>query len=447
VFFGYFVGNRGFAQLMPFPGIPILPAELVLVVAGAWLCFQCAWTQRIPFQRDLLNSMILLWLIVGGTRLLFDVRQFGVMAVRDFAMVYYAFFFYLAQHIGREQTARRFLLFTMVIASVVQPLAAMLSTTFSGFFFQVLSVQGVPLILFKGDLAFTFTAVSAFVLAFMVEGRLRWLAFFVATGEVLFVVSGDNRASVLGVLAALSWLAISRARRFVAVQVATLVCACLVVAAFALIFRTSWAERKYSGAAERVQSLTDYFGSGTYVSEESAMKGDNNRFRSMWWRAVVDETIEVSPVFGLGFGYDLARNFLREYNPEIEDFSARSPHSIVVSTLGRMGFTGIGVFLAIIGSITLRTWRAVRHPETSRQTLGLWAAVWTILVSSCFGVVLEGPMGAVVFWTLLGILNAPAATIAESGTTSGWPESAESVREPSALHLPDGIADVQAGGR
>jgi hypothetical protein len=49
----------------------------------------------------------------------------------------------------------------------------------------------------------------------------------------------------------------------------------------------------------------------------------------------------------------------------------------------------------------------MRDPATRRVTLGLWACVWTILVSACFGVVLEGPMGAVVFWSLLGILNAP----------------------------------------
>ena len=55
VLFGYLVGNRGFAQLMPIPAIPILPAELVLGVAGAWVIVQCAFAQRLPFRRDALN--------------------------------------------------------------------------------------------------------------------------------------------------------------------------------------------------------------------------------------------------------------------------------------------------------------------------------------------------------------------------------------------------------
>ena len=139
------------------------------------------------------------------------------------------------------------------------------------------------------------------------------------------------------------------------------------------------------------------------------MKGDNNRFRSLWWRVVVDETMAQNPVFGLGFGYDLARNFLQEYNPEIEDFAARSPHSIVVSTIGRLGLAGLAVFILFTGILTLRTWREVRDPQTPLLQLGLWAAVWVILISAGFGVVLEGPMGAVVFWTLLGLAGARSA--------------------------------------
>ena len=54
------------------------------------------------------------------------------------------------------------------------------------------------------------------------------------------------------------------------------------------------------------------------------------------------------------------------------------------------------------------------------STLPLWLAAWAILASACFGVVLEGPMSATVFWTLLGLANgAPAsATHAEPAAES-----------------------------
>src|SRR5687767_14247549 len=39
--FGYIVGNRGFAQLMISTRLPLLPAELGLLLAGAWVAIEC----------------------------------------------------------------------------------------------------------------------------------------------------------------------------------------------------------------------------------------------------------------------------------------------------------------------------------------------------------------------------------------------------------------------
>ncbi|HXS31522.1 MAG TPA: hypothetical protein VN755_11865, partial [Steroidobacteraceae bacterium] len=94
---GYIDGNRGFAQLMPYPGIPLLPAEIGLAIAVGWRGLRCAFERRLPFRRDPLNWAILAWLVVGTTRVLFDVPRFGLLAIRDYAVVYYAAFFFLAQ--------------------------------------------------------------------------------------------------------------------------------------------------------------------------------------------------------------------------------------------------------------------------------------------------------------------------------------------------------------
>ena len=57
VLFGYIVGNRGFAQLMPVPSFPLLPAEIVLIITGGWVVLQCAYSHRLPFRKDALNWM------------------------------------------------------------------------------------------------------------------------------------------------------------------------------------------------------------------------------------------------------------------------------------------------------------------------------------------------------------------------------------------------------
>jgi hypothetical protein len=50
--------------------------------------------------------------------------------------------------------------------------------------------------------------------------------------------------------------------------------------------------------------------------------------------------------------------------------------------------------------------------------LGWWSVAWVMLTSGCFGVVLEGPMGAVVFWTALGMANVTSAEVAEDAETT-----------------------------
>lgn len=434
--FGYLVGNRGFAQLMPSVQLPLLPAEIGLVLAGGWLAIQSIQQRSLPFRRNLLNGCVLAWIVAGTVRVLFDVGTFGFVALRDYAMIYYAAFFFIAQHVAAGRS-RPFLLRALVAASIVQPIAAALAEAFPEFFLNQFTVRGVPLIYFKGDLALTFTAVSALVLLTHLRGLHRWWAWPLATAELIYVIAGENRASMLGAVVALGWLALSRLRRVVWLQAAGLAAGFLVVAGLALLTENAWAQRKFDALTERVASIADPGGQRTYVTEESSMKGDNNRFRAVWWRTVIQDTLQQNPVFGLGFGYDLARNFLREYNPDMaDDFTARSPHSILVSTLGRMGLAGLAVLVVLMTLMVMRTWRAVRAPEVDDSTLGLWAAVWVIFVSACLGVVLEGPMGAVVFWCLLGIANAARTT-----ETAG--DAAECVSaEGAALHPAESRADV-----
>ena len=74
---------------------------------------------------------------------------------------------------------------------------------------------------------------------------------------------------------------------------------------------------------------------------------------------------------------------------------------------GRLGFVGLLAFLAIVIQIVLL---AIRYASEVRKTksfgsgLALWTALIIILLSACFGVVLEGPMAAIPFWTFLGLL-------------------------------------------
>ncbi|HVU18598.1 MAG TPA: O-antigen ligase family protein [Candidatus Didemnitutus sp.] len=405
VVFGYILGNRGFAQLMLAPSLPILPAEAALGLAGGWWIVASAFERRLPWDRDWLNRLILLWLIVGGTRLFFDVRSHGFLAIRDFAMVYYATFFFIAQRMARLPAAARYLGGCFLVATVLLPIGVELYGLFPRFFVIDLTVQDSPLIYYKGDLAYTFVAIGSFLVFFVARDRHRFWAWPLAALLFLFVAAGDNRASLCGAILVLVGLLVAWRWQYAAVHVFAGAVALAVMIVLSVGFQNAWASNRLHGIVDRARSVADVRGLASYSTEESSSKGDNNRFRLVWWHTVVLDTWNGNPWFGLGFGADLAKSFVQEYSPDLdEEFTTRSPHNIFLSVFGRMGLAGVLVWTALLGTAAIETWRTWRRQD-SGWIVAFWCGVWVILVSACFGVVLEGPMGAVPFWTLLGLAH------------------------------------------
>lgn len=96
----------------------------------------------------------------------------------------------------------------------------------------------------------------------------------------------------------------------------------------------------------------------------------------------------------------------------------RSPHSSVFAVLGRTGFLGLALFLVLVGLMIARTRTAAKATRAgldgATRALSWWCACWVILTSACFGVVLENPMGGVVFGILLGLARASTKAGAEA---------------------------------
>jgi hypothetical protein len=414
VVFGYIVGNRGFAQLTLSSSLPLLPAETALLVTGGWWVVASAFERRLPWDNDLLNRLVMLWLGAGTVRLFFDVRVNGFLAVRDFAMVYYALFFFIAQRMARKAGARRYMFGSLLLASTILLPCVELYSAFPRFFFSQLTVQGSPLIYYKGDLAFTFIAVGSFLVFFAAPGRHRYWAWPVATAMFVFVAAGDNRASLFGAVMVMLLLLVAGRWQYPAMQAGAVAVALAALVLLSVVFDNDWAGKKIQSAGDRVQSMVDFQGRKAYSSDENLSKGDNNRFRAVWWRSVVLETWHGNPVFGLGFGHDLAKNFVQEYSPDItEEFTTRSPHNVFLSVFGRMGAAGLAVWLGICALMLGGSWRSLRRGGEPLAR-GLWCGVWVILVSATFGVVLEGPMGAVPFWVMLGLAHAMTREKAQS---------------------------------
>jgi O-antigen ligase len=424
---GYVVGNRGFAQILPVPFLPLFPAELGLAVCLGWLVIQTALRRTKLWRRDALNWTILAWLALGTARVLIDTPRYGLVALRDYAMIYYVGFFLVAQHFATQVRARNYLVGCLGLGVVALLPVYFLVQEFPQFFFSTLTLRGVPLIYLKGDLALTFLSCGAIIVFFLLRGRWSILGWWLAAAMFLTVLASDSRASLAGGIIATVWLLVTRRWAFPALEAGLAGLAFAGLVAASVLGNTS-AETRLQALTDRAASFADVSHAHTYLNDDDAYKADNNRFRLVWWRTVAKETLSQGPVLGLGFGYDLAKGFLQAYDPEIgEDFSVRSPHSIIFSALGRMGVLGLAVFIAMIGAMGFRTWHALHDSSTDLSTVGLWCAAWVILTSACFGVVLEGPMGAVVFWSVLGLANGSEATT--KGADGGNPLETENTSE------------------
>ena len=403
VLFGYIVGNRGFAQLHP-PNLPLLPAEFVLLASAAIIGVRCTQQRALPLRRDALNLALLLWMALSSVRLYSDVRVYGFTALRDYATVYYAAFFFLGQQAATNPVGARFIRSALMAACVALAIVFPLFLRFPDVFFGPLAVNGVPLIFFKGDLAGTFLAVASilFYIRFELRGSLLALVASLLFGAGTIMTS--NRASLLGLVVATAILALARRWRFAVVQGCAAIAAAVLILFVAYVRDISWQKTPLYGAYERAVSLVDPRGERTYSAPDAVSKGDNNRFRLVWWQAVYDETVATAPFVGLGYGHDLAQRFLEAYYPDTnEEFSTRSPHNIAITVFARSGLIGFLPFVLVVGLVFTRTIRATRRDLANA---GLWLSACVIFVSACFGVVLEGPMGGVVFWTVLGTANA-----------------------------------------
>ena len=400
---GYIAGNRGFAQISLARNIPLLPAEFVILTAGAVMIGRCIHQRVLPIRRDLLNGLILLWVAVSTVRLYSDVRTFGVMALRDYAMVYYAVFFFLGQHAADSPITRRFLLGCVIFACLALGVVFPFFIRYPDFFLGTLTFRNTPLIYYKGDLAGTFLAVGSILFYLRFETRRSWVWLAVSLALAGGTLLTDNRASMLGLIAGSFLMLCARRWRMAAWQALAGVVGAVAILLFAYVREESWHKTPLYGVYERAVSIADPFGSRTYSARDAADKGDNNMFRMMWWRTVYDDTIAHAPITGLGYGYDLAAQFVQEYYPDAgDDFLARSPHNVLLTVFARTGLIGLIPLLAVIALMVIKT---VRHCRADPNAGGPWLACCAIFVSACFGVVLEGPMGAVVFWTLLGVAN------------------------------------------
>jgi hypothetical protein len=408
VLLGYDVLGKSFAYL--FLG------ELVLIVG--FLIFLVSRRVMVLFS----DSVLFLWAIFafwGICRTVPYLSQYRFEAVRDAAIWGYGLaallvvtFVNRSSQISRAlNTYRKFLRWFLPIF----PILYIASLTIGPALPKIPWADGISILHIKsGDAAVGIASAGLFLLVFPDRSLgieksgvsvYRLIGILGLSGTAI-IVALENRGGVLSILLPISLVTAVKARRalFKLGSIA-IVGTMLAVVFFAVAPSNLVIAHKTVSADRVIESLESIAG----ASAKGTGHEGTAEWRLVWWRNIIRETFD-GPFFwkGRGFGVNLAVADGPLGAKSEEDVALRSPHNGSMSILARMGVPGFTIWVTINLLFATRMFVAHRRAAHLGQQfwsnlnlwiLGCWLAV---VVNMSFDVYIEGPVGGIWFWTLIG---------------------------------------------
>jgi len=252
-----------------------------------------------------------------------------------------------------------------------------------------------------GDLMVQLTGVVAYM---MVSARRLTVAQIVLAVFTVLIVMVSNRGGMVAFTLGMGavWLmrpAGTGGSRFVYTLAALMMLALLIGPLVQVKIQGGTRDLSVEQVVENVTSI--------FVSSGEGNLDGTKKWRLLWWGEIIDYTFG-GPHFwtGKGFGVNLADadGFAVD-----EEGSLRSPHNGHLTILARAGVPGFLLWLALhlswVGAI-LGAWVSARARDQRRWMalfawlVGFWVAA---MVNASFDVYLEGPMGGVWVWSVIGV--------------------------------------------
>jgi hypothetical protein len=129
------------------------------------------------------------------------------------------------------------------------------------------------------------------------------------------------------------------------------------------------------------------------------------QWRLAWWRVIMKYSFDLDGGYflkGKGFGVNLANADGFQSPPGAPP--NRHPHNITMNILARAGVPGFILWLLFLLHFGLRLLKATTRGGFAGKTAIWLLAYWLALVFNAqFDVFLEGPMGGIWFWALVGM--------------------------------------------
>ena len=407
---GYMMLGRGFAYL---GAGPVYVGELVLGAGTLLLALHGRASRPLHPGVQLVIVSLGLFMIWGAAATIPYVGQYGLAALRDAAVWGYGWFALLAMAMLRSRMQlERLLGFYRAVLPVFLAWALLsdLVLRVAPERIPVLPSSGVPLLDLKpGDVGVHLAGVAAFLLLRLDRpttgsgaGRRVWMEplLWILWTVDFVLVAARNRGGGLAILVALAAVAaLERSGRLVKPTAAAIAFLILVTVLGVRIAAPGGREVSAGQVAANFSSIL--------ADANHPELATTKNWRMAWWRQIVSYTVHGRWFWtGKGYGVNLADDDGFQVSA---DNSLRSPHNAGLTILARSGVPGFALWVlvqATFGAMLLATRRRFRQLGDRRlAAVCVWIlAYWLAMLSNAaFDVYLEGPQGAIWFWTILGL--------------------------------------------
>ena len=407
---GYAYGNKGFAYI----GIaPFYIDSLIVTTASLVLILRPRCLRLIKDPSVALLSLFMIW---GAARTLPFIESHGIDALRDSVIWVWGIAALAVALLVRQgltlhaiaswygRTMKWFVIWIPLAFLTYIMLGDMLPRWPWG------PEGGIPVIVFKGgDIGVQLAGIIAFFLVTVPAMPRRnpllstwvtlpcWLVSFVVAASI-------NRGGFLALLIATAFAAYCARLKRVAVLgfvfglfvlFGVFSSANDVLPEYRRGDRTISIEQLSSNIQSMFTDVDNFGGSGT------------KRWRLEWWGSIISYTFDREYFWtGKGFGVNLADD---DGFQVTADRSLRSPHNGHLTILARMGVPGFAIWILFLLTLLSRLWKRYKRWKRLGEDFHAGVCAWVLtflgaaLINATFDVYLEGPMGGLWFWSVVGL--------------------------------------------
>jgi O-antigen ligase len=393
-----------FAQAVP-SGLPIFVTEAFLALLTLSVAVRRLRDGRSAGPGDWILWSLLPWLLVGLYELVRGLAVGPTLALRDFAIIYYAAFFYVAAAVCDRWPRVAAVCLAFWVGTVVSLMAAVVQYADVGLWpHGRWPERGDTLPGYYG-IYFLVAVLAGTAIWPRLERRGRWI-FSVYASLATFALFFSQQRSLM-IAFAIGFFTLLMGRAVAGVSLRPVWRLAAGIAAAALVLEVA---RRAGGAGGAppfapVQLLMQKTGETAVANPaggELELTG-TARFRQDAW-AEAWRRFRAQPLRGEGFGtpfvfYDTGLQ--RWWTQDVR------PHNAYLTVLYKMGVAGFAAFALVHVTFYRRVWGALRAARASVGHAAMWGLMSALVgmqVYACANLFFESPFLAVVYWSVMGLI-------------------------------------------